>query len=238
MVSDANIRKPWGPIMTIIKRIAIAAFGLALAVPAAASADTYTLKTFTGGVFGGNANVQSPFNLAGITQGMTFTGTFLQDDSLVPGPASGFVNIFSDNYPDIGVIPAATIFTLGLGTLGLTAANDTQPFTGAGVQYNNGHFNGFAYTGDFAFQGSNYELTISGGTFGVLKLDSQGNPIFGTNYVNGYINIGDRAVAGGTPYSPPVPTQPGVPEPASWALMILGFGAAGAVLRRRRAIFA
>ena len=26
----------------------------------------------------------------------------------------------------------------------------------------------------------------------------------------------------------------GVPEPASWALMILGFGAAGAALRRRR----
>lgn len=27
---------------------------------------------------------------------------------------------------------------------------------------------------------------------------------------------------------------PGVPEPASWALMILGFGAAGAMLRRRQ----
>jgi hypothetical protein len=26
----------------------------------------------------------------------------------------------------------------------------------------------------------------------------------------------------------------GVPEPASWALMILGFGAGGAMLRRRR----
>jgi len=31
----------------------------------------------------------------------------------------------------------------------------------------------------------------------------------------------------------PAPTA-GVPEPASWALMILGFGAAGSVLRRRR----
>lgn len=29
-----------------------------------------------------------------------------------------------------------------------------------------------------------------------------------------------------------------VPEPASWALMIMGFGAAGALLRRRRAAFA
>jgi hypothetical protein len=31
---------------------------------------------------------------------------------------------------------------------------------------------------------------------------------------------------------------PGVPEPASWALMILGFGASGAALRRRRAALA
>ncbi|MBI1197704.1 MAG: choice-of-anchor A family protein [Phenylobacterium sp.] len=33
-------------------------------------------------------------------------------------------------------------------------------------------------------------------------------------------------------------TVPGVPEPATWALMILGFGGAGAMLRRRRALFA
>ncbi len=31
-----------------------------------------------------------------------------------------------------------------------------------------------------------------------------------------------------------VPPPPGVPEPASWALMILGFGGIGAALRRRR----
>ncbi len=30
----------------------------------------------------------------------------------------------------------------------------------------------------------------------------------------------------------------GVPEPATWAMMILGFGAAGSVLRRRRAAVA
>jgi hypothetical protein len=34
----------------------------------------------------------------------------------------------------------------------------------------------------------------------------------------------------------PVPdtSGPGVPEPAAWTLMILGFGAVGAGLRRRR----
>ena len=29
-----------------------------------------------------------------------------------------------------------------------------------------------------------------------------------------------------------------VPEPAAWALMIVGFGSAGAMLRRRRAVLA
>jgi hypothetical protein len=31
-----------------------------------------------------------------------------------------------------------------------------------------------------------------------------------------------------------IPHTPGVPEPATWALMIMGFGGAGAMLRRRR----
>jgi hypothetical protein len=35
-----------------------------------------------------------------------------------------------------------------------------------------------------------------------------------------------------------VPTTPGIPEPGVWALMLLGFGSAGAMLRRRRRAFA
>ncbi|THD61667.1 MAG: PEP-CTERM sorting domain-containing protein [Phenylobacterium sp.] len=54
--------------------------------------------------------------------------------------------------------------------------------------------------------------------------------------------LGNHVEDVGVPYvysvsnSPNLPTAPtgGVPEPASWALMIAGFGLAGAGLRRRR----
>jgi len=36
------------------------------------------------------------------------------------------------------------------------------------------------------------------------------------------------------PGSPPPPPVPGVPEPATWAMMIIGFGLLGGLLRRRR----
>lgn len=71
-----------------------------------------------------------------------------------------------------------------------------------------------------------------------------GNLIVGA--FNGAMSFGDAGYAGGflTPpkiVAPPSPPEglPGVglavPEPAVWALMILGFGAVGAELRRRRA---
>ncbi|WP_404711930.1 PEPxxWA-CTERM sorting domain-containing protein [Sphingomonas sp. MMS24-J13] len=41
---------------------------------------------------------------------------------------------------------------------------------------------------------------------------------------------------GGGPNPPPPPPPPAVPEPSSWALMILGFGAIGMSLRRRRRV--
>ena len=47
---------------------------------------------------------------------------------------------------------------------------------------------------------------------------------------------GSDKVFGGNPPPPVLP--PGVPEPATWAMMIIGFGAAGSMLRRRRAAIA
>jgi hypothetical protein len=42
-----------------------------------------------------------------------------------------------------------------------------------------------------------------------------------------------HAIFGGNFSTDPGPTAPGIPEPASWALMLLGIGAVGGALRRR-----
>jgi hypothetical protein len=230
--------------MSLSHKIAIAAVGLALGAPGLAAADTYTLANFSGGINGGNANAQPPFNQAGITQGMSLSGSFLIDDDIAPA-GSGFDNIQFANYPDAATIPPSIAFNFNIGSLNFTAAQDTGL---AATQYNNGAFNGFAYADDFTFQNVGYTLSISGGSFSIV---SQSNP--GQQFVSGFINIGDNHVTGRTPYSPPLPTtggggcdvngafgcgggRDGVPEPASWALMILGFGGVGAVLRQRRRV--
>ncbi|MBI1196456.1 MAG: PEP-CTERM sorting domain-containing protein [Phenylobacterium sp.] len=62
-----------------------------------------------------------------------------------------------------------------------------------------------------------YGTAFSGGLAGLALYQGGRADNFGT----------DGAVGGG-----------GVPEPATWALLVLGFGAAGATMRRRRAALA
>lgn len=213
-----------------MRKALLGATGLiALLVASPALADTYTQANFSAGIFGGNANVSSPFSGNGFFQGQTFTGNFVYDDQLIPANGTGFVNVFASSFPDIANIPAANLFTLNFGPLTFTAADADQPFA---IQYNNGAFNGFFYVNDFVFQGGNYQLTISGGSLSVYAL-SGGNPS-GNSLMNGYVNIGNTAVTGKQPFTPVV-TAPAVPEPATWLTMVLGFGISGAAIRRVRA---
>jgi hypothetical protein len=90
------------------------------------------------------------------------------------------------------------------------------------VLFNNGKFFGIQFFGlnpekaGFATAGASPQpFDFAGGDF---------LPGGGPSYA-GYFDYGSLKVRG-------------VPEPASWALMICGFAAAGAVLRRRRAVVA
>lgn len=223
-------------IRTLLTAIA-AIFTLALgAMPAAAQ--PYTQANFSGGIFGGNANVKSPFIGSGLFPGMTFTGSFVFSNALIPASGSGFVNIYQANFADIANIPDADAFSFDFGPFSFNAGDNVDSLVNLGIQYNNGHFNGFVFNGDFAYQGAWYQLAIQGGSLKVRLLDGIANGFdphgfpTGSNLVNGYINIGDANVTNQTPYTP----QGGVPEPMTWAMLMLGVGIAGATMRHRRAI--
>lgn len=66
---------------------------------------------------------------------------------------------------------------------------------------------------------------LAGGTSTLVTLQGTG----GTDYI-GLDNVSVALLQG-------PPTTGGVPEPTTWAMMIIGFGAAGSMIRRRKAVF-
>ncbi|MBX3484595.1 PEPxxWA-CTERM sorting domain-containing protein [Phenylobacterium sp.] len=80
----------------------------------------------------------------------------------------------------------------------------------------------------FASNTSGSEGGFGGGWwFAVDIFDGPG----GTGPGATYVVAGRDAICDGDGCQPP---PPGIPEPGAWALMIMGFGATGAMLRRRR----
>lgn len=204
----------------------IAALGLAgLLAASPALADTYTSAAFTGQIAGGSANVRSPFTNF-LTQGQALSGTFIFDNALIPAAGTGFVNVNQASFPDVADFSSASLFTFNLGSLVLTR-DDVVAGANLLIQYNNGVFNGFATRLGFQYLGLDYALDIQGRTFTVYR-STNGVLNRTVRYVNGTLNTGL------TNQVPVVPGVPGIPEPESWALLILGFGMVGAALRRRR----
>ena len=194
-----------------------------------ALADTYTQASFSGGVFGGGANVVAP--LTGIVSpGAQLAGSFVYDNDLIPGGGTGIVNVNTASFPAIANIPTSSLFSFSLGSQVLTAANLSSGST-LQIQYKNGAFRGFAGQFDFLYQASTYQLDFQGTLFTVRQLVN-GVPDFGTNYVNGYLNT---SLTNRVSFTPPT-TGGAVPEPASWAMMVAGFGLIGGAMRTRKRV--
>lgn len=197
-----------------------------------AFADTYHTATFTGHINPGNANVKTPFNSV-LTQGGPISGSFVIDDNLIPASNSGFVNVFFSSFPDIANIPAATAFTINLGTASLTFTLADAIQNSGAIQFNNGQFSGFFFDADFMFTDNKpYRFDDQGGTWSIKLLDQLGgSPVPLTSAkVNGHID----GMTIGQLYNPNSPTTP-IPEPAT--MLLLGSGLIGLAGYGRKKFF-
>ncbi|MEP6785165.1 MAG: PEPxxWA-CTERM sorting domain-containing protein [Sphingomonadales bacterium] len=191
---------------------------IAFSSPASAA---LKIGDFTGGVlfptgvgnifYGMNRNV-SPMNLSG--------GSVVFDDALIPASGTGFVNVALGVTTD----DALSFFA---GTQLTADRGDLISGGVAAIQYNNGVFNGIVFQTDFSTGGQTYQLAINGGAWNI------NNVATGALAASGYINIGRTGLTNIRDYV--APTAP-VPEPATWAMMVAGFGAVGFAMRRRQTV--
>lgn len=199
---------------------------LLLLTTTTAHAASYVQANFSAGIHNGDANVKDPLRNP-YFQGQQFTGNFVYDADLVPTSSPpNFQNVMFSSIADIANIPAADAFKFNFGDITFTLADDPN----AMIQYNKGKFNGFFFNTTFNFEGANYLFQLNGGTLTVV---SEANP-YGSPVMSGYVNIGNGNLTNVTPYSVPGPVNGAVPEPATWAMMLMGFGLVGGAMRTRR----
>ncbi|WP_240047704.1 PEPxxWA-CTERM sorting domain-containing protein [Sphingomonas panacisoli] len=151
----------------------------------------------------------------------------------LPAHAGNYIINFTTNQPLIGGIQtgSATITTsdaltmssqnrLGYVITGISGMLNMSAITGlSGFQGSDNYF----YTTDSFVDGSGLGFTTAGGTSASLYFASAAQKYQLTSvspFTTGYV----AATA-----------TPAVPEPATWAMMLIGFGAVGGALRRRKA---
>jgi len=117
-------------------------------------------------------------------------------------------------------------FAFNVGSIDLTSGQQYVAFVStSGLQNGKVSTTGMPYSGVFGtdqLAGGQFVYYNNGDDFSLLT--SHGWDVSESNYTNLYGDSWFKAGFSGD----------GVPEPASWALMIIGFGAAGSLLRRRR----
>ncbi|HMI18588.1 MAG TPA: PEPxxWA-CTERM sorting domain-containing protein [Sphingomonas sp.] len=195
---------------TVMMRAALLASALGLAVPAAAQVRYFE------------------FSVSGFTDGATLTGTFSGDDTNNDGTLAGYsaLNLFE-----------VTDFSAHFSGNSLVGAQD---WTFADFQTNGGLFYDYgptlnSMTGAYGADGvvviNPASFAMIGGPNGTgLQCDGT-NPCFRIASLSGGVTYLDNTVESSVVTELDAPL--GAPEPASWAMMLGGFGLIGAAMRQR-----
>jgi PEP-CTERM motif len=210
----------------LIGAVALATTSLAAPANAALILDTSTFTVTANHDAGPDTvtiNFDSPVSSLTSALQLTLTGgTGNAFDFTYAFSRSGAANLVGfgfDTNPNLASVTGIT------GPLAF-AANTTFP--GAG------NIEACFYSGNNC-SAANGQATSFTGTF---TLNFTGSAPFTLNdFVDRYASIAalNNQSGEGHPY---VPNVPGVPEPATWAMMLLGFGAVGVALRRRPGLLA
>jgi PEP-CTERM motif len=202
---------------------ALAALAIGVAAAGASQATIYTL-TLNGCSSSCGAG---PFGAVTVTDDVTDVGSLDVLVQLAAGiqfNGAGHSGTHNSVAFDLVGNPAVTIKNI-------SNAN----FVNSGAIANDSPFGAFGYSLDWNGPNGNptgvtslsFEIFTSGGPLTLGSTLYQGTPLVFAADVLGNGNTGNVA-APGTPGG-------GVPEPPTWAMMLVGFGGLGAMLRRRRA---
>jgi hypothetical protein len=128
--------------------------------------------------------------------------------------------------PGSGLPPISPGVTLTPSPVGMNAGSGA---TGGPVWSPLGDFSGACWGPGCGLTGwikSDYQVASDGNYQLVFGVTNWGDTVYDTGLAYSGINIGGN------------PIGEDVPEPAAWAMMLLGFGAAGAAIRSRRRLIA
>jgi PEP-CTERM motif len=115
---------------------------------------------------------------------------------------------------------------------GLTVDGFVSPTDPDGIGFFTAAFNPPSSTTTTGRSSSGVTLQTNFGTSGLIDNEISATYIFRTNatqFTTGTFGIFDGSTYSGVAFAP----TSAVPEPASWALMLVGFGVVGSAIRRR-----
>lgn len=181
---------------------------------------------------------QIEFSGTGISEGhsVNISGKWIFKD---PIPVIGFFDIFVSQREQRPIQGNAVFYSFNL--RGSPLSNISKFDTGS---YNTGSYIGARiqdgeiltiYTGSSGYDCGPMSFGWSKGNLGSVSHQyfSSCNPEKIDEYWRASIELAPFRITPGLPITPEIPATP-VPEPATWALLIVGFGAVGAAARRHR----